>query len=123
MTRINLHWLGWFRKPAKQDSRLRGRMTANNTSRLRQIFHAFTSELKVALSDHSFSEHSEYEDNLGGLVIDSYRGEERVTCFGSYDHIQTLTYIGDSIVSKEFAIQDDPISSAINYLNVLLKKS
>ena len=45
------------------------------------------------LKQLSFSKSDEYEDSLGGIVIDYFKDNERITCIVSSQRIQILSYI------------------------------
>lgn len=84
-------------------------------------YQAFFDMLQESLSHYGFSEHIEYVDVLGGLVVDSYHGIDRITCIVSFESIQVLSYINDAIASEEFLSNNEGSVQAIEYLRTLLE--
>lgn len=82
-----------------------------------------SSNLKESLSRYGFKEHIEYVDALGGLVLDAYRGNERITCIVSPESLQVLSYVNESITSTEFTRNRDDSLKAMEYLRTLLEES
>ena len=77
--------------------------------------------IREKVTPNGFSEHIEYVDVLGGHVIDSYRGNDRITCIVSRDLVQVLSYIDDCIESKEFTIRDGTVLETMEYISKLLE--
>ena len=89
-------------------------------SSLKQTFTKLANASKRVLAEYEFDEHVEYEDSLGGLVLDSYRNDERITSIVSNDSIQMLSYVDGSITTKEFKVESDSVLNAIEYLRLFL---
>ena len=80
--------------------------------------------VKNLLSSNDFSEHDEYIDVLGGMIMDAYRGDrERVTWAVSVDGVQVFTHINTSTHSKVFQFSAEGAEHAIRYLESQLGQS
>ena len=87
----------------------------------RDVYQRLIVLLKENLQKFSFMEYIEYEDVLGGLVIDAYREKERITCVVSTKSTQVLSYVNDEITSREFTREERSILAVVNYVRTLLE--
>ena len=85
--------------------------------RFQMIVHPLSKQLNLL----GFSECMEYEDVLGGFVVDFYRDSERITCIVSSESIQILSYINDSIASQEFIHEESTVETALEHVRTLFE--
>lgn len=91
---------------------------------LQAVYDGCIEIVKNLLSSNDFSEHDEYVDVLGGMIMDAYRSDsERITWAVSVDGVQVLTHINKSTHSKVFQFSAEGAEQAVRYLESQLGQS
>lgn len=76
--------------------------------------------LSGILTPSSFSMSGMYEDLYGGKVIDYLKGDERVSCIVSMNHVQILSFLGDVFKEKIFQHSGEVKLEVAEYMEFLL---
>ena len=71
-------------------------------------------------SSAGFQNSDPYVDQQGGLIVDYFRGPDRVTLVFSFEGVHVLTYVKDQFVERLFSPLDTSQLDVRNFLDNLL---
>ena len=90
-----------------------------NRISLQEVAREYFAIISEHVKPFAFSVSEEYEDLLGGRVIDHYRENERISCIVSRERIQVLSYLGDAFFERVFDRCEEAKLFMLGYLESL----